>query len=293
VTYELPASIRRRLRRARLRTFTAVATTGMGERRSRAVGSGIEFAGHREYRPGDDVRHLDLNAFVRLRRPVLKQFTVERRLRITILLDATASMAVGGGAKFELAAMMALTLAYCGLQGGDLVRLAALSGSGLSWSEPVGSSRRLPVVTTWLAGVAPHGSGSLRSVANEVRATTGGDGLLVVIGDWLWEDAVESLAHLAAAGDELVAVQVLDRAEVDPFALGSGPAELRDVETDAWLDVDMGSQAGSDYRAELERWRVELREAVSAQRGRWYTTDTGASLETIVLRDWFAMGWIA
>src|SRR5258708_11880258 len=88
------------LMRSRLAARHAHATIGIGERRSRAKGSGMEFMDHREYQPGDDVRHLDPHLYARTGGYFVRQYAVTRQLPIAIIVDGSASMNFGTPTKF-------------------------------------------------------------------------------------------------------------------------------------------------------------------------------------------------
>ena len=80
------------LQRSRVLVRSAKATVGVGERRSNAKGSGMEFLDYREYQPGDDVRHLDPHLFARTGGHYVRQYAVYQQLPITIIVDGSASM---------------------------------------------------------------------------------------------------------------------------------------------------------------------------------------------------------
>src|SRR5690606_25664596 len=84
------------LERLRVLSGRSLAPAGPGEHRSPGRGRSVEFAEHREYRPGDDFRQVDWNAWGRLDRLFLKLFVEEREQTVTVLLDRSASMAAGG-----------------------------------------------------------------------------------------------------------------------------------------------------------------------------------------------------
>jgi uncharacterized protein (DUF58 family) len=105
------------LRRSRLLVRSAKATTGIGERRSKAKGSGLEFLDYREYQPGDDVRHLDPHLFVRTGAHYVRQYAVYQQLPITIIVDGSASMNFSTPSKFDVAVGVASALAFIGLSG--------------------------------------------------------------------------------------------------------------------------------------------------------------------------------
>src|SRR3954464_7959922 len=87
----------------------------MAQRRTMQLGSGIEFADHREYAPGDDFRYLDWNVYGRSGRLLLRLFEEEEDLSIYILLDCSLSMSFGDPPKFNHARKLAAAMAYVGL----------------------------------------------------------------------------------------------------------------------------------------------------------------------------------
>src|SRR6186997_1074719 len=91
----------------------AFAGQNRADRLARKRGSGLEFADHRQYSPGDDVRHIDWKAYKRLNRLLLRLFDEEQDLSIYLFLDASQSMANDG--KFEQAKRIAAALCYIGL----------------------------------------------------------------------------------------------------------------------------------------------------------------------------------
>src|SRR5580693_8812593 len=82
------------------------------ERRTKKSGSGVEFADHRDYQPGDDFRYLDWNAYQRFDKLLVRLFEEEEDLAIYFILDASASMAFGNGKKLRYAKRVCAALAY-------------------------------------------------------------------------------------------------------------------------------------------------------------------------------------
>src|SRR2546429_5774365 len=97
----------------------------LAHRRQFQLGSGIEFADHREYTPGDDFRYLDWNLYARHEELLLKRFQEEEDLHVYLLLDCSRSMAYGEPAKFDFARQVTAALAYIALA--DLDRVAVVA----------------------------------------------------------------------------------------------------------------------------------------------------------------------
>src|SRR5467141_4468429 len=143
--------------RSRLLVRSAKATVGIGERRSSAKGSGMEFLDYREYQPGDDVRHLDPHLFARTGGYYVRQYALTRQLPIAIIVDGSASMNFGTPTKFDFARRLASALAFAGLAGGDVIEVGVYAGNRLSWSPRLRGMRRAPGIFDWLAAQRPGG----------------------------------------------------------------------------------------------------------------------------------------
>src|SRR4051794_22681057 len=100
----------------------------LAQRRTMQFGSGIEFADHREYTAGDDLRYLDWNIYARHGDLLLKRFQEEEDLHVYFLLDCSRSMQFGNPSKFDLARRVTAALAYIALA--DLDRIAGLAVAG-------------------------------------------------------------------------------------------------------------------------------------------------------------------
>src|SRR5512143_2013522 len=93
------------------------------ERRTKKKGSGIEFADHRDYAPGDDFRSVDLNIFQRFSRLLVRLYEEEEDLSIYFVVDCSTSMGFGDGKKFDQARRLCAALAYVGLANLDRVTI--------------------------------------------------------------------------------------------------------------------------------------------------------------------------
>src|SRR5258706_69774 len=152
------------LMRSRLAARHAHATIGVGERRSRAKGSGMEFMDHREYQPRDDVRHLESHLYARTGGYFFRKYAATRQLPIAIIGDGGASMIFGPPPKFDFARGLASALAFAGLAGGDVIEVGVHAGNRLSWPPRLRGMRRAPVIFDWLAAPKPGGSRVVRAL---------------------------------------------------------------------------------------------------------------------------------
>jgi uncharacterized protein (DUF58 family) len=205
-----------------------------GTRRSRRIGAGLEFADHRDYAPGDDLRTLDWNLYGRLERLAVRLYEEDEDLSIDVLVDASASMGAGTPPKLNLALQLGAALAYVGLANLDRVAVTALGaaeGQAVGLPPARGKARILPILRV-LDGVRPAGRTALAPAVRGflARRRVRRRGLAILISDFYDpagpRAAVDLLLHHRL---DVVAVQVSAPDELAPSLRGD--VVLRDIET--------------------------------------------------------------
>ncbi|WLD12124.1 DUF58 domain-containing protein [Planctellipticum variicoloris] len=225
-----------------------------GLNRSPYHGFSVEFTEYRQYTQGDDPRYLDWRLYARTDRDYIKRFEDETNLRCQLLLDVSKSMAFGSGAmnKSDYARTLAATLAYFLTLQRDAVGLATFSADleeFIPTRYRAGHLRRILVTLE----KSPQGASTLLAKPLEQLAERlVRRGMLVLISDLLapLETLEVSLGSLAARGQEVLVLQVVDPAE-ETLELG-GPELFEDLETGRQLYVDPAA-ARSSY---LARWKA-------------------------------------
>jgi uncharacterized protein (DUF58 family) len=193
-----------------------------GRHRSPRHGFAVEFAQHREYAPGDDIKHIDWKVFGRTERFHLKQYEQETNLVAWLLVDASESMAYGSGTrtKYDLACTASAAMAYLVLNQTDSVGVATLAGGVRSFLRPSGQITQLREACRVMAEGPFPGPAVLGPVMNELAARTGRRGMVFIFSDLL-DDApaiLDGLKHLRYQKHEVVLFHTLDAAELDfPF----------------------------------------------------------------------------
>src|SRR6516162_2325318 len=136
-----------------------------GERKSKRRGSSVEFADHRNYAVGDDLRHIDWNVYRRLDKLFLKLFLEEEDLHFYTLVDTSLSMEFGDPTKLHYAKQVAAALAFIGLVNHDRVVLETFS-SGLDGGMPsVRGRSQMWRVVEYLDQLEASGSSNLTAAA--------------------------------------------------------------------------------------------------------------------------------
>lgn len=193
-----------------------------GMHRSPYFGQSVEFLQHRQYTPGDDLRHIDWKVWARQDRLHIKQYEEETNLRLHLLVDASASMNYGTGEqnKYEYAASIAACLAYLTGRQQDAAGLYTFD-SKVRNALPSKSGRlQLNRLLSILDGTSHEKETDLSNVVKEVAATIPRRGVVAIISDLLGVGSVlEGLRLLRQQGHDVVVFHVLHRDEYDfPFS---------------------------------------------------------------------------
>lgn len=238
----------RRLEHLRLQARRAPTSSGPGERRSRARGRSLEFAEHRDYLPGDDVRHLDWNAYARLDKLLVKLYQEDRDQTVTILVDSSASMA---GEKLAQARRLAAALAYIGLGGYDRVGLGALGETLGPVRSPTRGRTQAPALFSFLEKLEGAGPTDLDAALGAFARRYPRPGQLFVLSDFLQEGAgLTGLSQLRYQKNQVTVVQILSSEERDPTL--AGDLKVVDVESAASRDLTVTDGVLRAYRAALQ-----------------------------------------
>lgn len=253
-----------------------------GERKSKRRGSSVEFADHRNYVVGDDLRRIDWNVYGRLDKLFLKLFLEEEDLHVYTLLDTSLSMGFGEPTKLHYGKQVAAALAFIGLVNHDRVILETFS-SGL---EPgLGNVRgrsQMWRVVKYLEGLEPSGAGNLTAACKSFAVKHPGKGICVVISDFLdkrgYQDA---LRYLLARNLDLYVVHVLAQEEVEPDLVGD--LRLIDAEDGDVSEITVTAPLLQRYKANLNAFVGGLKEWCT-QRGIAYIFTTNqAPFDRLVL----------
>jgi uncharacterized protein (DUF58 family) len=233
----------RRLQRLSVRTLAALTQALIGQREgSGRGGAGVEFAEHRRYVPGDDLRRIDWNAFGRLDELLIKVSPVETRARLVVMLDASASMAgddPGPPSKLHYGRRLAALLGAIALLHSDSVQVQLLSDGHATGATTLDAPGMLGLLAYELERLPGGIETQLGAAVAEARTHGGGGDVAVLISDALVpdDDLAAALRELARAGRFATLLHVLDPAEAEAGALGG--ARLRDRETGEMITTEI------------------------------------------------------
>ena len=240
-----------------------------GLHRSPHRGFSVEFAEHRMYQPGDDLRYVDWRMFGRSDRYYIKQFEEETNLRSYLLLDVSASMAWTSAegvlpSKLWYAKQLAASLALMLVRQGDAVGLLAFDDEIRSHSVPRGGRRHWHELLRLLSGIDARGrtdpGSALRDLAGRLRRR----GLVILISDLLVDPEATRLAlrFLRHRGHEVLVFHIMDPGERE--LPGVGEVRFIDPETDEELPVS-AADVRREYRDAVEHALAEWHRDLAPQ----------------------------
>lgn len=249
----------------RARTVADSALSGM--HRSRHHGTSVEFAEHKEYAPGDNVRHLDWRAYARFDRDYIKRFEDESNLRALMVVDSSGTMgypakAEGRLSKLEYATTCAGAMAYVLARQGDAIGLATFTND-LQLRVPTRARRgHLQEILQTMEDLRPEGPTRLTAAIDRLSEGLTRRSIVVIFSDLLdgGLEALDGMARLRARKHDVVLFHVLDRDELDfPF---EDSTEFLSMEDERRVQID----ARAIREAYLEEIKGFLGRAESASR---------------------------
>ena len=279
-----PASLAR-LKGLTMRAQSVVDGVLQGIHRSPHHGSSIEFAEHKEYSPGDEIRHIDWKAYGRLDKYYVKKFEQETHLHAWSVLDVSQSMAYGAdGAltKFEYASVLAASIGFLLLRQQDAIGLVTFAEDVQAVLPTRARLGHLTHYCKTLEEARPGGGttleAGLRRLAEQVRKR----GVIHVFSDFFaaTESCFEMLRQLATRGHQITVFLVLDGDEIDfPF---EEMTMFEGMETRRRLLVEP-KLVRDQYLERLEAHRESLRAACLESRIDFVQVDTRIPPDRLLL----------
>jgi uncharacterized protein (DUF58 family) len=256
-----------RVRALGLKAKTLVDGLRVGELASPRKGSSVEFAQHREYVPGDDLRHVDWRAYARTERYTVKEYQQETNFIAYMLVDSSASMGYGsvGATKFDRALLLAGVAATVLAAQSDAPTLQPLIAGGTN-PPPSPSSRRDRVErmleTLEAARPSPRHDDATRvgvvaEALNDLAARPARRGMVILFSDLLepLPAVLDGLRRLRVRGHDIIVAQILHNDELN--LPGDDLVRYDDLESGEQL-VAQPAVIRDRYRREVQTWLDEL-----------------------------------
>jgi len=246
-------------------------------------GVSVEFADHRTYTQGDDLRHIDWKVYGRTDKYYIKEYEQETNLNLMLVVDGSESMDYRSrGAsmtKYEYATSVAAAISYLTLQQQDSVGLTLFDEHVTQFIRPSNSAQHWKTLIQEMAGRTGRAKTSLGRVFSELAERLSGRMLIIIISD-LFDDAdviLKGFKHLRYRHHELIVWNIWDRAELTfPF---QSLAMFDGLESAGRLLADPRSLR-SRYLEEVQRFQARLRTGAGHMRIDFATFDTSAPLDS-------------
>ena len=254
-----------------------------GLHRSPMLGMSVDFAEHRAYMPGDDVRRIDWRVFARTDRLYIKEFEADTNANLHLILDVSASMDYGSGAvsKLDYAKFLAASLAYISMRQRDRIGLITFDNDIVE-TVPTSIrhfSRVLHVLDRLEAGGVSEYQRPLEKIAENLRRRS----LVVLISDLYDtpERLLSAVNQLRYRGNDLIVFHLLDPLEL---TLNLGDiASVEDLESGANMPI-AADQFRASYRQLVATHRAELETKFGTSQIDYIFTDVSQPLDDILFR---------
>jgi uncharacterized protein (DUF58 family) len=232
-----------------------------GLHRSPYFGASVDFAEHRGYTPGDDIRRVDWKLFGRTDRFYIKEYEADTNANFAVLLDVSKSMGFGsrGITKLQYGQILAGCLTYMVHRQRDRVGFAAFDQDVVEYVPP--SAKHMDTTLHILDRLTPQRPGQLTAPMKKLAEVFARRGLLVLVSD-LYEDpetVLEAVSPLRFRGHDMIVFHVLDPAEI----------EFTYTDASAFEDLESGEQIPVVPEALAEQYRALVREHSEALRSKF------------------------
>jgi len=251
-----------------------------GLHRSPFLGRSLDFAEHRPYMPGDDIRRVDWRLFARTDRFYVKEFEADTNTNFTLLLDISSSMSYSGGgiSKLDYGRYLSACLAYLVKDQRDRVGLATFDTAVVDYVPP--SAKHLEIILHTLDRVQPGAGrrGNLKTPLLRVADRLRRKGLVVLISDFYEspQSVIDAVKPLRARDHDMMVFQILDPYEIEfPF---EAPGNFEDLETGERLAI-VPSTLRDRYRSSMRRHLDELGRLFRENRIEYAQLDTSRPLD--------------
>jgi uncharacterized protein (DUF58 family) len=261
-----------------------------GLHRAPFLGLSLDFAEHRAYYPGDDIRRIDWRVFARTDRFYVKEFEADTNSNFTVVLDISRSMSYRGVGipKLDYARFLAASLSYFSREQRDRVGMLTFDNDIVDYVPC--SAKHLDIVLHTIDRLRPRETGDLEPAMRKAAELLRRRGLVAVISDLYDEPArvQQALGMLKHRGHDVIVFHVLDRSELELDGTVGGIAleeatSFEDLETRQRIPV-ITPEVRERYRAMLQEHIAVLKKKLSEVRIDYAMFDTSVPLDHALFR---------
>jgi uncharacterized protein (DUF58 family) len=253
------------------------------ERRTKKTGSGVEFADHRDYAPGDDFRYLDWHAYQRFDRLLIRLYEEEEDLSIYFIVDSSSSMAFGDGEKLRQAKRLTAALAYVGLANLDRIAIVTATDEISGRMQSTRGKARIFRIFRFLKGVKADGHTDLGEAMKTFVAQHKRRGLAVLLTDLYDPAGLERGINVLRYNKfEPFVIHVVDPEEGRPALRGD--VRVYDCETGEEREVTVTAKVLARYGAAFEEYLEEAKRFCTARQVSYFRADVNVPFDELILR---------
>ncbi len=253
------------------------------ERRTKKTGSGVEFADHRDYAPGDDFRYLDWAAYQRFDRLLIRLYEEEEDLSIYFILDTSASMAFGDGAKLRHAKRLCAALAYVGLANLDRIAIVTATDEISGRMQSTRGKARIFRIFRFLGQARKGGATDLGEAMKTFVAQHKRRGLAVILSDLYdpvgFERGINVLRYNRF---EPFVLHIVDPREARPALRGD--VRVYDCETGDEREVTVTAKVLDRYAEAYDQYLDEIRRFCTSRQVSYFRADVSVPFDELILR---------
>ncbi|MBN1817173.1 MAG: DUF58 domain-containing protein [Sedimentisphaerales bacterium] len=253
-----------------------------GERRSKRRGQSVEFADHRPYVAGDDLRFVDWNIYGRLDQLFLKLFLEEQDLTVHLLVDASASVGMPDREKNTYIRKLAAAMGYISLAGNNRVTITLFGDGIVGQVANMRGRAYLPRMAELILNTPTEGTSDFDKACRQAAGSRVGTGVMIVVSDFLFKEGYESgLRRLIGGQYELYAMQTLCPQELEPEL--AGDLKLVDAEDADSSEITVSAALLKYYKRNVTAYCNGLKDFCVRRGATYVLANTSTSVELMVL----------
>jgi len=266
-----------------------------GERRSKRRGQSVEFADHRPYVAGDDLRFVDWNIYGRLEQLFLKLFLEEQDLTVHIVMDVSNSMSLpsasneAGNSKEFFIKKLTAALGYISLVNNNRLTVSAFADGVVGELANMRGRNYLSQLAEFLFTTECAGPSHFDTACRQLAGRRVGTGIMIVLSDFFFKEGFAAgLRRLIGGRYDLYAIQALSGEELKPGL--TGDLKLVDVEDDDAADITISAALLKYYERNLKSYCNELKDFCTRRGGSYVLANCSEGVETLVVNYLRRMG---
>lgn len=245
-------------------------------------GGRIEFADHRTYSPGDDLRYLDWRLYARSGKFFVKEFRKDEQPLVAVMVDASGSMDWGEPSKWDCARRVAAAIAFIAMADEHAVDVGCFSNEAIRWCGTMARRSAFFAVLDFLEKAPAGGATSLGGALADLAERHPRPCLVAVLSDLLDPQGGQgAVGALGAKGYDVAIVQILSPQEL--HVQWRGPRVLCDVESGRRRSLVLDDRLCQQYLHELNRLRETWRSFCGAHQALFVTASSATPFEELIL----------